>query len=279
MSKVIAFGTDKQAYYDLFIESCNRYSIEPVILGWDEKWIGHGKRLVAIRDYIKNLPGKEIVIIVDAFDVIFLCGPDEIEYKFNKMSTSFLCGAINLGKLAGRIYNYEFNKTGKKLPLTPTNYNFLNTGTWISHASYAQYLIDELIKKYHMTDISMDQQLFTGLYVQNLYNVDIDWRCEIFHNIIFKDLLTRKADLKDLKFYDNRVMNTVSGTKPCIIHAPGNTDMKEIALKLGYESYILNSERNTYNFAKKAFFHFGQILKPQSTKKIRSKSEEGRQDM
>ena len=278
MSKVITFVTEKQAYYDLFMESCGRFSIEPVILGWNDKWVGYGKRLIAIRNYIKNLPAKEIVIIVDAFDVIFLCGLDEIEYKFNKTSYPFLCGALNLGKLAGKVYNYEFNKTGVKPPATPYNYSFLNSGTWISHASYAQYLIDELIEKYHMTELSMDQQLLTALYVQNLYNVNIDWSCEIFHNVIFKDMVTRKADLKDLKFYDSRVLNTASGTKPCIIHAPCNTDMKELALKLCYESYILKSERDTYNFAKKSLFHIGEIIIPLSSKKKKTKSPARKRD-
>lgn len=264
MPRVIAFATDKQSYYELFVESCCRYNIEPVILGMNETWTGYGRKLIAVRDYIKNLPAKEVVIIVDAFDVIFLCGIDEIEYKFNKTSSYFLCGAISLGKLEGRIYNYEFNRTGKKVPITPTNYNFLNSGTWISHASYAQYLIDELIQEYHLTENSLDQQLLTGIYVQNLFNVDIDWRCEIFYNIHFKNFITREANFKDLKFYDNRVMNTATGTKPCIIHASGNTDMKELALKLGYESNILNPERTTYNFTKKFFFHLRQILKPQT---------------
>src|ERR1035437_4459189 len=216
MSKVIAFGTDKQAYFDLFMESCSRNSIEPVILGWDEKWIGYGKKLIAIRDYIKNLPPKEIVIIVDPFDVVFLCGLDEIEYKFSKISSSFLCGALNLRKFAGTIYNYEFNRTGKKFKATPTNYNYLNSGTWISHAGYAEYLINELVDKFQMTETSMDQRLMTSIYIQNLYNVDIDWQCEIFHNLHFKDFITRRADLKDLKFYDNRVMNTATGSRPCI---------------------------------------------------------------
>jgi hypothetical protein len=261
MSKVIAFGTDKQAYFDLFIESCNRYSIEPVILGWDEKWIGYGKKLIAIREYIKNLPAKEIVIIVDPFDVIFLSGLDEIEYKFNKISSAFLCGALNLSKLTGTIYNYEFNRTGKKFPETATNYNYLNTGTWISHAGYAEYLINELVDKFHMNDHSMDQRLLTGIYVQNLYNVGIDWRCEIFHNLLFKDFITRRADLKDLKFTDNRVINTASGTKPCILHASGNTSMKELALRLGYDRDIIVPAKSMINFTKKALFHIGQILK------------------
>jgi hypothetical protein len=261
MPKVIAFGTDKHAYYDLFIESCERNSIEPVILGWNEKWIGYGKKLVAIRDYIKNLPEKEIVIIVDPFDVVFLSGLDEIEYKFNKLPCAFLCGALNLGKLTGSIYNYEFNKSGKKLPITPTNYNFLNTGTWISRAGFAQYLIDELVDKFHMKDTSMDQQLLTYVYVQKLYNLDIDWKCEIFHNLMFKDFITRRADLKDLKFTGGRVINTASGSKPSIIHASGHTNMRELGLKLEYEERFLEPETNPLSFTKQAFFHIGQILR------------------
>jgi hypothetical protein len=261
MPKVIAFGTDKQAYFDLFIESCERNSIEPVILGWNEKWVGYGKKLLTIRDYIKNLPEKEIVIIVDPFDVIFLSGLDEIEYKFNKLSCAFLCGALNLGKLTGIIYNYEFNTSGKKLPVTLTNYNFLNTGTWISRAGFAQYLIDELVDKFHMTDKSMDQQLLTNVYVQKLYNIDIDWKCEIFHNLLFKDFITRRADLKDLKFTDGRVINTASGLKPSIIHASGNTKMRELGQRLGYEERFLVPKNNISNYTKKAFFHIQQILK------------------
>ena len=42
--KVISYGTNKQAYFDLFMESCNRHSIEPVLLGWGEPWIGFGKK-------------------------------------------------------------------------------------------------------------------------------------------------------------------------------------------------------------------------------------------
>jgi len=261
MSKVIAFGTNKQAYYDLFIESCNRYKIEPVILGWNEKWVGFGKKSMMIREYLKCLPEEEIVISVDPFDVIFLCGLEEIEEKFNKFQAFFLCGALNLGKFRGAIYNYEFNKTSKSIPVTPTNYNFLNTGTWISRAGYAGYLIDELVNIHQMSETSMDQQLITGLYIQKQYKIDIDWNCEIFHNLLFKDFITRKPDLKDLEFNGMRIINTASRSKPCILHASGNAKMNGLALKLGYDPKSIIPVHNNINFAKKTIFHIGQILK------------------
>jgi hypothetical protein len=262
MASVIAFGTNKQAYYDLFIESCKRYNINPVILGWDEKWVGFGKKTMMIREYIRSLPEDEIIISVDPFDVIFLSGLEEIENKFNNLPASFLCGALNLGKFNGAIYNYEFNKTGKKLKNTPTNYRFLNTGTWISRAGYAGSLFDELVDKYHMTETSMDQRILTGIYIHNSFKIDIDWECQIFHNLLFKDFITRRPDLRDIKFYDSRIINTSSGSRPCVLHASGNSKMKVFALNLGYDSNICIPVNNTLNFTKKTIFHIGQILKP-----------------
>lgn len=261
MSKVLAFATEKQAYFDLFIGSCNRYNIDPVILGWGEKWIGFGEKMRTIREYINNLPDDEIIISVDPFDVIFLCGLDEIENKFEKIKASFLCGALNLNFFNAIVYNHEFNKTRKKLPRTLTNYNFLNTGTWISRAGYTRFIIDELIFKYQMTGTTMDQQLLTGIYIQNSHRVDIDWNCEIFHNLLFKDFITRRPDLKDLQFYDGRIINTASDSKPCIIHASGNANLKKLAIRLGYEPEVTIPLHANIYFWKKTLFHIGQLLK------------------
>lgn len=261
MATVIAYGTDKQAYFDLFMESCKRFQIEPVILGWGDKWIGFGKKVMEIRDHIKRLPEDEIIISVDPFDVIFLCEIDEIEYKFSSLNIPFLCGALKLDAFNRSIYNFEFNRTGKLIPVTPTGYNFLNSGTWISRAGYAVKLIDMLVEKYQMTEVTMDQQLLTDLYIQDGSVVGIDWQCEIFHNILFIDFITRKPDLKDIVFNATRIKNITTGTFPCILHASGNARMGNIAMKLGYEKAAATPYKAQINFTKKAFFHIGKLLK------------------
>ena len=261
MATVIAYGTDKQAYFDLFIESCKRFQIEPVILGWGEKWIGFGKKVMAIRDHIKQLPEDEIVISVDPFDVIFLCELEEIEHKFNSINIPFLCGALKLDAFNSSVYNFEFNRTGEMIPATPTGYNFLNSGTWISRAGNAVKIIDMLVKNYHMTEVTMDQQLLTELYIQNGSVVGIDWQCEIFHNILFIDFITRRPDLRDIVFNTNRIKNTTTGTFPCILHASGNASMRNIALRLGYGKAAATPYKAQISFTKKAFFHIGNLLK------------------
>lgn len=203
MATVIAFGTNKQAYFDLFIESCNRHSINPVLLGWDEKWIGFGKKTTDIRDYIKHLPKDEIVISVDPFDVVFLCGLDEIENKFKESQAKYICGAMKLGPILGYVYNTEFNNTGIPVRKTPSGYNYANTGTWIARAGDSVELIDHLVIDHSMSDTDVDQEIVTGIYIKDNTDVNIDWRCEIFHNLLFKDFISRRPDMKDIEFREN----------------------------------------------------------------------------
>jgi len=261
MATVIAYGTDKQAYFDLFIESCNRFQIEPVILGWGEKWIGFGRKVMEIRDYIKKLPEDELVISVDPFDVIFLCGIEEIENKFNSLNVPFLCGALKLDAFNRSVYEFEFNRTSKMIPETPTGYNYLNSGTWIARAGDAIKIIDTLIEKYQMTEVSMDQQLLTGIYIKNSSMVGLDWKCEIFHNILFRDFVTRRPDLKDIVFNGSRIKNRATGSVPCILHASGNARMRNIAVRLGYEKSVATPYKVQLNYTRKVFFHTGTLVR------------------
>jgi hypothetical protein len=259
MIRVISYGTNKQAYFDLFIESCIRYNIEPVIIGWGEPWIGFGKKLTDIRDYASSLPEDEVILVVDPFDVIFLCGLDEIEEKFIKSGTRLLCGALKLGKTMRKVYNVEFNKTGRPTPATQYGYDSVNVGTWITTAGYAVTLINRFVSEFGMTPVTMDQDLFTAVYINNPAEVSLDWSCEIFHNLFFKNLFTRKPNLEDIEFRDGRIYNTSTGTYPCVVHASGNTFMEKLGYSLGYGRYMVKPVKNNINFMKKAVFHVRQL--------------------
>lgn len=260
MATVIAYGTNKQAYFDLFMASCNRHGIRPVLLGWGTKWVGFGQKTREIRDYLMGLPEDEVVVSVDPFDVVFLCGLDEIERKFRRLSVPFLCGALRLGPLLRRVYQREFNLSGKSMPRNPSGYDYLNSGTWIATAGYARRLIDRLLGEFAMGPTDMDQEILTSLYVHERWTVEIDWRCDIFHNLLFKNFLTRKPDLKDLEFRAGRITQVATATQPCILHASGNALMEEIAERLGFDKSCAQPTENNKNYFKKALFHLIQLL-------------------
>lgn len=261
MATVIAYGTNKQAYFDLFVASCERHGISPVMLGWDKKWIGFGHKTTETRDHIKDLPDDEVVLSVDPFDVVFLCGLDEIEERFRRMRVPFLCGALRLGPLLRRVYQREFNRGLVRVPHNPTGYDFLNSGTWISTAGYARRLIDRLEREFRMGPTDMDQEILTDMYAQDRTSVDIDWRCEIFHNLLFRNFITRAPDLKDLEFAERRARNTATGSRPCILHASGNAKMESIARRLGYPVEVSHPTENNKNYFKKALFHVLMLLR------------------
>ena len=261
MATVIAYGTNKQAYFDLFLASCHRHGISPVMLGWGKKWIGFGNKTTETRDYLKGLPDDEIVISVDPFDVVFLCRLDEIEEKFRRASAPFLCGALKLGPLLRRVYGREFNRERVPIPHNSSGYDYLNSGTWISTAGYARRLIDRLEREFSMGPTDMDQELLTGIYGRDRSVVDLDWRCEIFHNLLFKNFITRSADLKDLEFADGRAKNVATGSLPCILHASGNAKMEGIAARLGFPPEDAVPTDNNRNYFKKALFHIVKLMR------------------
>jgi hypothetical protein len=158
------------------------------------------------------------------------------------------------------VYEREFNFSGQRVPRNPTGYDFLNSGTWISTAGYARGLIDRLVRDFDMSPTDMDQEILTSVYVHRRTEVDIDWRCEIFHNLLFGNFITRTPDLKDLEFDNGRVRNIATGTQPCILHASGNALMEGIAKRLGYSSEVARPTENGKNYFKKALFHFLQLV-------------------
>jgi hypothetical protein len=267
MATVIAYGTNKQAYFDLFMASCRRHGISPAILGWGKPWVGFGNKTTETRDYIRDLPDDEVVISVDPFDVVFLCGTDEIEAKFRRASAPFVCGALRLGPFLRWVYEREFNRTRVKVPRNPTGYDYLNSGTWISTAGYARRLIDRLESEFQMGPTDMDQEILTEIYARERSAVDIDWRCEIFHNLLFKNFITRSADLNDLEFGEGRLRNIATGTRPCILHASGNARMEGIAHRLGFEADEAKPTDNNKNYFKKAWFHILMLLRGEAASK------------
>jgi hypothetical protein len=165
------------------------------------------------------------------------------------------------GPLLRRVYLHEFNRGKVRIPHNSTGYDYLNSGTWISTAGYARWLIDRLEREFRMRPTDMDQEILTGIYGRDRSVVDLDWRCEIFHNLLFKNFITRSADLKDLEFADGRVKNVATGTQPCILHASGNARMERIAARLGFAAEDAVPTENNKNYVKKALFHIVKLLR------------------
>lgn len=259
MVSVFAYATGRQAYFDLFMASCQRFAIEPMVLGWGRPWIGFGRKTTDIRRAIDHLPGDALVLSVDPFDVVFLTDLAELAERYRPYHGKFVCGSLKLGRGLAAVYSTEFNKSSQAMPHTEFSYDYLNSGTWMANADCARSVIDRLVEQEKMTDKDMDQERLTSMYVRGDAEVALDWRCELFHNLLFKDFLTRRPNLTDLEFSEGRACNRATGTLPCVLHASGNARMETIARFLGYPAEAARPASSQKNFTRKAIFHIQQL--------------------
>jgi hypothetical protein len=85
MVKLITVSTHYDGYMKWLEKSCERYNTILIKLGFGQKWLGFSWRFKLIIDYLKNINPDELVIFIDAYDVILLKPLDDIENYFNNI--------------------------------------------------------------------------------------------------------------------------------------------------------------------------------------------------
>ena len=81
--KVITYATKKDQYYDSLEDSCKKFDYELITLGLGKKWHGMGDKIKGVYGYLSDLILKEeLVLVVDAYDVVFCRHSSEIEKEF-----------------------------------------------------------------------------------------------------------------------------------------------------------------------------------------------------
>ena len=219
------------------------------------KWKGFGWRIKLILDFLRTLPKDEIIMVVDAYDVILLRESSELLEEFRQNNSKFLCGAFRkLDGILGRAQEFEFGKT--KDDLHPP-YNNLCAGTWITHVETALYLYS----KYDIKDKDDDQILLNRMYEdygRGVITPDTNFNifCTIFPNIVTRRI---KGIDNIIITDDKRIKCGITNTYPFVIHALCNTHLDDILIKLGYTNCKSNTTI-TYLF-KKAVYHIKVIFR------------------
>lgn len=240
--KIITVATHSQAYFPVLEESAKRYGVDLVVLGWGEKWQGFGWKLKLIKDYLGLLSLDETVVVLDAFDTFISGDIDELEKKFKKLNIPMLCASERKHK--NPVHNWVYEKifnNKNDYPKTPTGYNYLNAGTWISSAGYVLRLLNMAT----IGNTTNDQKLLTSLYLRGY--VSIDYNCELFTCI--------KSEF-DLSCSSKGLKNRFTETYPYVIHAPIDVSMKKVLSLLEYNpiNYTLKERAWKYAYSILAFW-------------------------
>lgn len=241
MVKLITVATHNDGYLPWLEKSCERFNIELIKLGYGQKWLGFSWRLKLIIDYLKIINPNELVIFIDAYDVIMLRPLDNIEEYYN-----------NIVRMTNKKIIISEDKTIKNniinilTDICAVVYFGKCKDTRICAGSYlgkAKYIL-EMLNRLNFNDDDDDQILFTSYinkYPEDIY-IDTDNNFFLTRSLQLDDIL------KDTHIKINNNKLTYMNSKPFFIHGSSNTYLHNLIIKLGYKISNKNIKNIIYKY-------------------------------
>ncbi len=255
--KIVTVATHSERYFPVLQQSCKRHNIDLVILGWEQKWQGFNWRLHLLLDFLQTIPQDELVVFIDAYDVMILQDAKIIEDRYNKLI-----------KKTGAKIIVGFEKAKSTfiellalMVFGKCNKHRMNAGTYAGKAQDIYNMLKKACNEFscsYNTKDNNDQVLFSKycrVYPSELY---IDEDNEIF--LVINGALDH-IDYKDeMKVINNKVIYK-NKYDPCIIHAVGATNINNLIKQLGYDNVNPITLKDTIQYDITSIKHYSYFLR------------------
>ena len=213
---VITVATD-ESKLSYLQTSASKFNINFINLGKGVEWhggdmIGPGgaQKLHLVKTYVNQVPGEDIVLFVDGYDVFF---NDELETIVDRFK------GFNCRILFAAEKSCWPDKSLAPLFEADTDYKYLNSGVYIGYASDICSLIENCPPN------SEDDQLFLQKkFIVDKFDANNNYKLDT-ENYIFQCLANAHEDVyvKANKQIANRSTNCCT----CIVHGNGGASVKE----------------------------------------------------
>ncbi len=216
--KVVSFANKNHAGLENLKNSMHE-SWEHVIVGRGVIWEGWPTRMQTIYDYLKTITNKEeIIVTVDAFDVLNLLPSYQFVIDFETFQTDIVVGCENSCSGNCHIPHKWWKHYG--VDIITTEFKYANGGLLCGKVSS---LIE--MYEYHLVNKIQDDQIAIGQYMDlfpNKINMDL-------HHILFYNDCNGSSNIKfnetnhSIQLANtNNLSNTDKITiRPYFIHFPG----------------------------------------------------------
>jgi hypothetical protein len=173
----------------------------------DQPYYGNGTKLLRLQEYITKLQDDEIVMFIDAYDVLIVADKEVILQKFLNLHTPFLMSAEK--------NCYPYAELADAYPTTSSPFRYINSGGFIGYVRNLKEWLENL-SPFILNQ--GDQGQITKNWFKNQMVFSIDTSCEIFlslYGVQNKEvgIHLRKQTLRCL----------TTGSEPCAVHANGNS--------------------------------------------------------
>lgn len=200
---------------------------EILVLGQSEgEYTGLSDKPRILYNAIKNgLIKEQIIIFVDAWDVVFIDRIETLIEKYKSFNSSIVIGAEK------NCFPSNFQKEFERLPYS-SSYKYLNSGVIVGETDAIMTALEamdapNLPVDYHDSRKGYnhhfnDQAYYMDLYLRQPVEIKLDYKCAIAQNmqdVTEDDLLFAWFNKSNTPF----IMNTETQSMPAIIHWNGGS--------------------------------------------------------
>lgn len=189
------------------MHSCKNHQIDLKVLGLGLPYEGNGTKLILFGEYLNTLEDDEIVMLIDAFDIILVADKEVILNKFLNMNTPFVMSAEKIC--------FPFPDLAPQYPLTASPFKYINAGAYMGYVKDLKAWYNDLPA---VNPKISDQGQITTHYLNGNNFFMLDNYCEIFLSLFAVE--DHELDI-DVEHGIVRCLTTNS--EPCVIHANGSS--------------------------------------------------------
>jgi len=217
---ICTVATHNDYYYQSMIDACDKLNLQYKVLGYGEKWENYYWKFTLMKEYLQTLDENEIIVFIDAFDVLPLLPENEILKRFLNFNKPIVVSSEKLfdNYLMNVGYTDIFSKAQK---------GYCNSGAYMGYVKYLLKMfetMDERAINAPNDQIVMSQSWDTPFFTKY---VELDVNSEIFLTLRTNEKYIYTGIMSD----DNKYYEVANGRiqwkvqKPAFVHGPSGVNL------------------------------------------------------
>ena len=151
-----------------------------------------------MKKWLKDKHPEDVVVFTAAYDVFYADNLDTILERFLDFKSDIV--------FSGELYCYPDASLADKFPKAPTDFRFINSGTYIGRVCALQKLFND----HTIADDDDDQLYVHKCFLSKKYDISIDYECYIF-----------QTNYDNTRKLGEQLHNPDTKCCPCIYHGNG----------------------------------------------------------
>tara|TARA_A100001015_G_scaffold205127_1_gene229335 strand:- start:1405 stop:2292 length:888 start_codon:yes stop_codon:yes gene_type:complete len=245
--QIFTVATHENHHLDRLKRSAEKHNINLQVYGLGKSFPALGMKRLLMHEFLTQCDPNDMFMFVDAYDVIFLAGEDEIlaKYKEHYDNQIVFSAEQNLG-----MYTIDDIYYFLKYPISNKRYKYLNTGSIIGPVKKGIEIFESV--GLDKPNEPCDQVPVLRYFTHNPSALTLD--CD--HHLFGVNGGRAGLEERDYKFEKDRLYSVQTKTWPILFHVPGKffIALDKVAKKLGFMDVLpeySKQEKKLYSAAKK----------------------------